>query len=682
MLFMRGAWCRKVPLGEFMQNKSGLFMGAAVLAIIAAGAGYYFGGGFKPAGDAAMAPPAAETTTASTPEAAPAPTTGPAPEAAPAPAREQVSWDLTRIYPDVAAFDADIAQLETEVDSLAAFAGTMGNDADSLYAALDASSVMMKRVARAAVYASLRSDEDLRDSAERERSQRGDMLFNRFVAATAYMDPEILAIGAEKIAAFRASHAELDRRFGFYLDNTLRGAAHTLDAEGEAILAAMNDALSQPSNVYGIFANAELPFPTVTLSDGTSMVLDQAAYSALRQAPNREDRKLVFNTFWGAWKDYEGTLGANLASAIIGNVTVAKLRGFPNALSAALFNANIPEGVYRTLVQVTNESLPTLHRYFKLRKRMLGITDDMGYFDIYPPMVTLDKTFTLQDSQDLLLVSVAPLGDDYVTRLSEAFSRNVQHVYPAEGKTSGAYMNGWVYDSGPFILLNHNDDYESASTFAHEWGHGMHTILANANQPWETARYSTFTAEMAAITNELLMQEHVFANAASREEKLYYLGMALEGIRGTYFRQTMFAEFQLAAHEVVERGEPLSGARLTAIYCDLLKRYHGDAEGVLKINEDYCVEWAFIPHFYRGFYVYNYATSIAGAAYFANEILTKGEAARENYLDILRAGGSDYAYELYKRAGIDMATRAPYEALMARANKIMDEMEALLAQQP
>lgn len=672
-----------------MQNKSGLFMGAAALAIIAAGAGYYFGGGFKPAGDmaanlAANAPPAAETTTASTPEAAPAPTTAPAPTPTPeaAPARAQVSWDLTRVYPNVAAFDADIAQLESEIDTLAAFSGTMGRDAESLFAALDASSKMMKRVARAAVYASLRSDQDLRDSAERERSQRGDMLFNRFVAVTAYMDPEILAIGAEKIAAFRASHAELDRLFGFYLDNTLRGAAHTLDAEGEAILAAMNDALSQPSNVYGLFANAELPFPTVTLSDGTSMVLDQAAYSALRQAPNRDDRKLVFDTFWGAWKNYEGTLGANLAAAVIGNVTVAKLRGFPNALSAALFNSNIPEGVYRTLVQVTNESLPTLHRYFQLRKRMLGITDDLGYHDIYPPMVTLDKTFTLQDSQDLLLVSVAPLGDDYVSRLSEAFSRNVQHVYPAEGKTSGAYVNGWIYDSGPFVLLNHNDDFESAAVFAHEWGHAMHTILSNANQPWETARYSTFTAETAAIVNTILMEERVFTAAASRDEKLYYLGMALEGIRGTYFRQTMFAEFQLAIHEVVERGEPLSGERMTALYCDLLKRYHGDAEGVLKIDEDYCIEWAFIPHFYRGFYVYNYATSMAGAAYFAQEILDKGEPARETYLNMLRAGGSDYAYELYKRAGLDMATRAPYDALMVRANKIMDEMEALLAAQP
>jgi len=241
-------------------------------------------------------------------------------------------------------------------------------------------------------------------------------------------------------------------------------------------------------------------------------------------------------------------------------------------------------------------------------------------------------------------------------------------------------MNGAAYDVHPYLLLNHNDDYDSLSVFAHEWGHAVHTVLTKKAQPYELSNYSTFTAETASITNEVLLFEYMLREAKTREEKIAFLNEALDQIRGSYFRQTMFAEFLLNTHTLAEKGEPLTGERMTQIYCDLLRRYHGAAKGVMKVDPAYCVEWAFIPHFYRGFYVYNYATSMAGGAYLADAIAKQGEPARKKFIALLSAGGSDYPYNLYKTAGVDMATPVPYRALEARMNRIMDQMEKLLAE--
>ena len=238
-------------------------------------------------------------------------------------------------------------------------------------------------------------------------------------------------------------------------------------------------------------------------------------------------------------------------------------------------------------------------------------------------------------------------------------------------------MNGSAYDVHPYLLLNHNDDYGGLSTFAHEWGHAVHTLLTTKNQPYEKSNYSTFIAESASIANEMLLNDYMVSRARNVDEKLYYLGEGLESIRGTFFRQVMFAEFELAIYEEIEQGRPLSGARMTEIYCGLLKKYHGEAEGVMKIDPAYCIEWAFVPHFFYNFYVYQYATSIAGAAEFTDRIVTEGRPAAERFLNLLRAGGSDYPYEIYKRAGIDMASPAPYRALIVRMNRIMDEIESL-----
>lgn len=594
-----------------------------------------------------------------------------------APAK-QIAWNLNDLYPSLAAWQSERDALSSEIKGLAKFKGTLAKDAASVALALDSMSAIYKRYTRAQIYASLKSDEDVRVSENRARTQGMQTLGTELQQAISWLRPEVLSIGAEKIEAYIRAEPKLAKH-AFYLRDILRNKPHTLSLEAEQLLAQASNALGQPGNIYSILADGDLPYPKFRLKDGTEVTLNQAAYSKHRQSADRPERKRVFDTFWGAWKTYEGTFGASLNAEILSTVFQAKARNFKSSLSAQLFSSNLPEPVYRTLVSEVNKSLPTFHRYLKIRARMLGVSD-LGYHDIYAPLTQVAGAYGVEESKTITLAALASLGEQYASDLKKGFEGGWMHVYPQPGKSSGAYMSGGAYDVHPYILLNHNDDYDSLTTFAHEWGHAIHSVMANRAQPYELADYSTFTAETAAITNEMFLQDHLLKGAKTRDQKLAFLNEALDAVRGSYFRQTMFAEFQLAAHEMAEKGETLTGEKLTALYCGLLKRYHGHDQGVMKIDPAYCVEWAFIPHFYNGFYVFQYATSIAGAAYFADAIVKEGAPARDRYLAMLSAGGSDFAYELYKKAGADMAKPDPYRALDARINRIMDEMETLLAQ--
>ncbi len=599
-----------------------------------------------------------------------------------APEQQVPMWDLGDLYASPAAWTAAHDRIKAEAEKLDAFKGTLGKSAKSMLEALDEMSHVRKEAARLNVYATLKGDEDVRIAANQERVQAGSALQTLISEKEAWVTPEILSIGDEKVHAFETQSPDLARRFGFYLDNALRARPHTLGVEAEGVMAGAGDLLNQPDNIFSQLSNGELPFPSVTLSDGTVIPhLDQAAYAKYRQAPNRADRKKVFDTFWGAFKKYEGTLGATLTTQVMGEVFDAKERHFPNSLADALFPDNMPEAVYRMLVSEANASLPTMYRYLALRKKLLGITDDLAYYDVYPTMFKLDKPlhFSVPESERIGLAVTSVYGPEYTALLSRGFSGRWMDVYPRQGKASGAYMNGSAYDVHPYLHLNHNDDYQSLSTLVHEWGHAVHTLLDDETQPFETSEYSTFIAETASISNEMLLNDYMVAHAQTKAEKLYYLGEGLELIRSTFYRQTMFAEFQLALHEEIEKGNTLSGAHMTDMYCSLLKRYYGDAQGAMKIDPAYCIEWAFIPHFYYGFYVYQYATSMAGAAQFTNAIENEGAPARDRFIAMLKAGASDYPFLLYKKAGLDMATPAPYEALVARMNRIMDQIDALEA---
>jgi oligoendopeptidase F len=592
---------------------------------------------------------------------------------------ELAMWDLTDLYPSPEDWSAEYERIKGEAQTLTGFKGRLGLNAGELLRALDMMSRLHRESGRLHTYASLKADEDLGRPREQERRQQAGALNTLIAERGSYLAPELLALGPDRIASFLAQSPDLRARHDFFLNNTLRAAPHILGAEAESVLAAAGDVLQQPDSVYGQLANADFPYPLVTLSDGTEVRLDQSGYEKYRQSSNRADRKLVFDAFWGAWKSYEGTAGAILTSGIMGNIFRAKTRKHPNALAAALFPDAMPEKVYRQLVAAAETGLPALHRYFRLRKTMLGIEDALHYYDVYPSMFpnrSIPK-FTIAESERLTLAALAPYGDEYRDFLKMSFAGKWTDPYPRAHKASGAYMNGSAYDVHPYVLLNHNDDYEGLSTFAHEWGHAVHTLLTTKNQPYEKSNYSTFIAESASIANEMLLNDHMVAQARSREEKLYYLGEGLESIRGTFFRQVMFAEFELALHEEIERGRPLSGARMTELYCALLRKFHGEAEGVMAVDAPYCIEWAFVPHFFYNFYVYQYATSMAGAAEFTAAINGQGPAAAARFLDLLRAGGSEYPYELYRRAGVDLAEPAPYRALIARMNRIMDDIEAL-----
>jgi oligoendopeptidase F len=587
-----------------------------------------------------------------------------------------IVWKLTELYATDAAWDAESKAVAAALPGLAVYKGTLGKDAAGLAKAMRTVSDLQRRLARLETYANLKRDEDTRVAPNQERLQRIQLLVTDFGSATAFIDPEVVAIGQARIDQFIGADPNL-KVFAFGLHDILRKAPHTLGDEAEGVLAASATATGAPRTIYTLLANADIPWPTVTLSDGRQVRIDSQAYTGTRDLPNRDDRKKVFEAFFGKFAEYKASIGATLDANVEGTVFNAKVRHYPNAVSYAITEHNIPEQVYRTLVAEANKGLPALYRYFALRKKMLGLPE-LHYYDMYVPLVKSDRTYTVDDAEAMTLTAVAPLGPDYVTALKAGFAGGWMHAMPQPGKKPGAYMDPSAYDVHPYVLSNFTGNYDSVTTIAHEWGHAMHSVLANKAQPFETANYPIFLAEIASTNNEMLLQDNLIANAKTKQDRLFFLNQAVETIRTTFFRQTMFAEFELKAHEAAEKGEALSGDSLTRIYLDLLKRYHGDAEGAVKIDDLYGIEWAYIPHFYTDFYVYQYATCLSAAAYFSHGIESGDTKLRNTYLDVLKAGGSDYPYDILKRAGLDMASPAPYQAIVARMNMLLDQMETLV----
>jgi oligoendopeptidase F len=588
-------------------------------------------------------------------------------------------WDLSDLYSSPEAWTLERNRIEAQVKSLDKYAGTLGKSPAAMLSALDAISQVQKQADRLATYAGLKGDENVKLAVNQERKQAAQALETNIAVKTAWVNPAIVAIGVQKVASFEKKSPELKRRFGFFLDNALRYKPHTLGVEGEKVMATASQVLAQPDDIFSQLVNGELPWTKVTLSDGSTVKIDQAGYEKYRQLQNRDDRKKVFDSFFSTLSSFKGTIGSMLTTQVLGEEFDAKVRHFPNALADAIFADNMPESVYRTLVAEANRNLPTLQRYLKLRKAALGIDDKLRYYDLYAPIFALKNPprYSVDEMKQIARDVTSVYGPEYSALLEKGLAGRWMNLFPHPGKANGAYMNGSAYDVHPYLLFNNHDDYESLSTFVHEWGHAVHTMLTTQNQPYETSKYSTFVAETASISNELLLNDYLVKHARTDAEKLYYLGKGLELIRTTFFRQVMFAEFQLAIHEEIEKGASLSGERMTDMYCALVKKYYGDAEGTTQIDPNYCVEWDYIPHFYYGFYVYQYATSLAGAAYFTQAIEHEGAPARKRFIAMLKAGGSDYPYSLYKKAGLDMATPAPYEALIARMNHIMDQIEAI-----
>ncbi|MCA9492173.1 MAG: oligoendopeptidase F [Myxococcales bacterium] len=586
------------------------------------------------------------------------------------------TWHLQDIYPSIEAFDAARADVDAALPSLAECRGQLGKDAATLLRCLKRSSEISAELGRLSSFTGNHVSTDTRDDVWQARSGAVGALWTKYGEATAWMSPEIVALGREKIEAFLAAEPAL-RDWDYPLHRMIRQGEHVLSPGEERILALSHGVTGSPSDAYVTFANAELPWPRLTLPDGTSSRLAQSDQARLRIDPDPATRKLVFDTYFGKVGEFQATFGTLLGAQLQAHWFEAQARGYDSCVDAALDRDAIPREVYDTLVAQSNAHLPTLHRYLELRKDMLGL-DELTYADLWVPLVESDRTYTLEESEALAMAASKPLGKAYVAGMKVGFESGWIDPYPHDGKVPGAYMSDEAWGVHPFVLLNHTDDYRSASTLAHEFGHAMHSHLASEAQPYPTASYPTFLAEVASTFDEALLLDHVLKRAKSDDERLFYLGSALEQLRGTFFRQAMFAEFELAIHEKVEAGEPLTGAEATRIYAELVRRYHGDAA---RIDDVWTSEWATIPHFYYDFYVFQYATSVAASALLADDVLSGEKGAADRFLGLLRAGGNGDAYVLLKDAGVDLATPAPYDALAARMDAIMDRIEAIRAKQ-
>jgi oligoendopeptidase F len=593
---------------------------------------------------------------------------------------DKYKWDLTAIYPSDDAWRAAKEKFVAQMPTLHQFQGKMASSANMLADTLETQSNLRKEFSRLYVYTSLLSDLDTRISANQAMKQEMSQIASKFGAETAFIEPEILKMDPTVIDRFVSQEPRL-KTYRHILDDIVRRRAHTLSDVEEKLLAGAGFMASAPSDVYGIFSDADFPYPTVTLSEGRSVRLDAATYELYRASPNREDRQKVMAAFFEAMGKYRGTFGALMNANDQASNFYARAHKYNTVLDSALDGPNIPTSVYTKLVDGVNRNLPTFQRYLKLRKRMMGLKE-LHYYDLYAPLVaSVDLSYTVEQAEPNILAALAPLGPEYAEGAKKAFNERWVDMYPYEGKTSGAYSNGAAYDVHPYMLMNYNGKYADMSALAHELGHTMHSFFSNKTQPYALADYPIFLAEVASTFNEALLLDYVLRTIKDDPTRLSLLGNYLEGIKGTVFRQTQFAEFELRAHEMVEKGQPLTGDALAKLYGEIVKKYYGHDQGVCIIDDYVAHEWAFIPHFYSDYYVFQYATSFTASSALAEKVLAGEPAATKRYLTFISAGKSKYPVDLLKDAGVDMTTDEPLELTMRKMNRVMDEMEKLLDRQ-
>ena len=593
-------------------------------------------------------------------------------------------WDMKDLYIDEEAWAAAKQALVKDIPSLSQWQGKLGASAASLLDGMSAWEGVSRRVDRLYAYASQLYDQDTRVSRHQQMQSEAAQVYADFQSATAFMRPEILALGKPTIDKYIAEQPKLGQ-YRMYFDDILRAAPHTLSSGEEKVFAQASVMAQAGGDVRSVFTSADLPWPEITLANGEKVRLDAAAYTKYRASPNKAERDAVFKAFFGSYGGFTRTLATTLNAHVQSHVVAKNVHKFDSSLDAALFDYNIPRTVYTQLLADVHSNLPTLHRYLRLRQKIMGLPQ-LGYEDLYAPIVqSVDLQYTPEQAQALTLESFAPLGSGYVETLRKGYAEHWVDFMPNTGKSPGAYSNT-VYGVHPYQLLNFNGAWDDVSTLAHESGHSMHSYLASASQPYATAGYSTFVAEVASTLNENLLLHHMLDQTKDDATRLFLLSSYLDNMRTTLFRQVLFAEFELKIHEAVERGEPLTGEGLNKEYLALLRQYYGHDQGVVKVDEAYGAEWAYIPHFYRNFYVYQYATSMIGGMSLAEGIIGKdavksGRATknRDAYITMLSSGSVKYPIDLLKDAGVDMTTSQPFNAAIREMNTIMDEIERIYA---
>jgi oligoendopeptidase F len=581
---------------------------------------------------------------------------------------EKFTWKLEDIFPSDEAWAKAKENVTAQFDSVSAFQGTLADSPDQLLACLELNSRIDKELARLYSYAHMKSDQDTRQSGPQGMKQQLRQLVTDYNAKASFIAPEVASMDQAAIDAFLEKQPRLEI-YEMFLDDIQRTKAHRLSAAEEKILAEAGLLAAAPSSIFSIFSNAELPFAEITLSDGTRAKLNQAGYGRYRAVSNRADREAVFGAFFGTFDKFRQTFGSQLSAQVNKDMFYARARRYDSSLASALDTDNIPIEVYHTLIKSVHDNLDSFHRYLNLKKRMLGV-DQLKYSDVYAPVVAeVDLEYSYDQAMELVLDAVKPLGEEYGRVVRTSFDQRWIDVYPTPGKRAGAYCDGSGYDVHPF---------DDVSTLAHELGHAMHSYYSNKTQPYPTANYATFVAEVASTLNEALLIHKMLGTITDDKVKLSLLMNYLDGIKGTVFRQTQFAEFELAIHQTAEKGEPLTGDVLTQIYGDILRKYYGHEQGVCRIDDLYCVEWAYVPHFYYNFYVYQYATSFTASIALSERILRGEEGAVPRTMEFLSAGGSDYPVAILQKAGVNMLTSEPFDKTMAVMNRVMDQIQAIL----
>ena len=583
--------------------------------------------------------------------------------------KETDKWSVNEVYPSDEAWEKEYKELQEEAPKLKDFEGKLKNG-EVLIEYLELNEKISRKAEKIYVYAHLKSDEDTSNSKYQSMMNKIDAYMAEYATYSAYLVPELLSL-PDGFIEEEIKRLDGLKPYEFLLLNIIKEKPHVLSKEEEELLAAASDCLDAPSSIHNIMTNADMKFGNIKDEDGHEVELTEGNYSSFIKSKDRSVREAAFKDLFGHYKDFENTLATTLSSSIKAFNFSARVRKYNSALEAALKPQDIPLEVYKNAIKTINDNIESLHRYVRVKKKLLGL-DEMHMYDLYVPVIEIDKEHIEFDKGvEMAIEGLNPLGEEYLEIFKGGIEGGWIDKYINKGKRGGAYSWGG-YDTKPFVLLNYNYDLNDVSTLVHEMGHSIHSYYSRKEQSYYYAGYSIFCAEVASTTNEALLIHHLINKETDEKKKLYLINQELEQIRTTVFRQIMFAEFELYTHESFEKGMPLTAEDYNAKWHELNQKYFGED---IIVDNEIDVEWARIPHFYNDFYVYQYATGYAAASAFAKSILDKEPNAVEKYTGFLKSGGSDYPIEILKKAGVDMTTSKPLEATIERFNELLDMLE-------
>ena len=593
------------------------------------------------------------------------------------PARQEIDqkykWDLESVYQDYQAWENDFTKVNELAEKIKGFSGRLGEGAATLADCLSLADRIMVLGSQVIVFANLRRDEDTAHSVHQAMADRAGSLGVALNTASSFIEPELLDLADGVIVKYLADEPRLEE-YRHYLANVLRRKPHTLGAKEEQLLAMAREMDEAPYNIFSMLNNADLRFPEIHDEAGESVELSHGRFIRFMQSPDRRVRREAYEAMYNTFNKVKNTMAASLNSKIKGGMFFARSRNFASVQEAALFEDNVPVKVYDTVIDTVNDHLEPLHRYVSLKKRVLGL-EEIGMHDVYAPLVAEAKfTVPFATGKEMVLTALAPLGSEYVQDASKAFGEGWIDVFENKGKRSGAYSWG-SYSTKPFMLLNYEDALSSVSTLAHELGHSMHSYYSNSNQPPITAGYPIFLAEVASTLNEALLNDHLLKVTTDKQKRLYIMNEYLETIRGTVYRQTLFAEFEREIYARSELGKPMTNEDYSSLWLQLNKKYYGPD---IIVDDLIGIEWARIPHFYYNFYVYKYVTGFAAATCLAQNVLAGDKEATSRYLEFLKSGGSDYPLNILRRAGVDMEEPKPLVTTLHVFSELLAQLEELL----